>query len=95
MPSVGGLGLEESCELALDIGKPAKRGRFYPDSGPAKGKTRTSCLSDLLLQLNIGYNGGISPKARLARVSMCLVESCGRGGGLCVLLLGFLSQAFI
>ena len=57
MPSVGGLGLEESCELALDIGKPDKRGRFYPGSGPSEGKTRTSCLSDLLLQSNIGYNG--------------------------------------
>ena len=68
MPSVGGLGLEESCELALDIGKPDKRGRFYPGSGPSEGKTRTSYLSDILLQSNIGYNGVDLTEGKVARV---------------------------
>ena len=91
MPSVGGLGLEESCELALDIGKPDKRGRFYPGSGPSEGKTRTSCLSNLLLQSNIGYNGMDLAEGKIARVSVCLMGS--RGGG--IVCLGFLSRAFI
>ena len=33
IPSVGGLGLEESCELALDIGLPDKRGEILPRFG--------------------------------------------------------------
>ena len=82
MPSVGGLGLEESCELALDIGKPDKRGRFYLGLGPSKGKTRTSCLFDFLLQSNIGYNGVDLAEGKMARVSVCLMGSCD--GGLCV-----------
>ena len=91
MPSVGGLGLEESCELALDIGKPDKPGRFYPGSGPSEGKTRTSCLSDLLLQWNIGYNEVDLAEGKIARVSVCLMRS--HGGG--IVILGFLSRAFI
>ena len=69
MPSVGGLGLEESCELALDIGKPDKRGRFYPGSGPSEGKTRTSCLSDLLLLCRISVTMEVDlAEGKIARV---------------------------
>ena len=91
MSSVGDLGLEESCELALDIEKSSKRTRVLPSFRPSIEETlRAACLISLIRRIS-GYNGVDLAEGKIARVSVCLMGS--RGGG--IVCLGFLSRAFI
>src|SRR3954454_11037474 len=57
MPSVGGLGFEESCELALDMGRTCKQNKDLPSFRPSIEENPTCCLSDLLIWKISGYNG--------------------------------------
>src|SRR4051794_16924824 len=57
MPLVEGLGFEESCELALDIGRTGKQNKDLPSFRPSIEENPTCCLSDLLIWKISGYNG--------------------------------------
>ena len=57
MPSVGGLGFEESCELALDIERTGKQNKDLPSFRPSIEENPTCFLSDLLIWKILGYNG--------------------------------------
>ena len=47
MSSIGDLGLEESCELAVDIGRSNKRNKGFTQLQALNGGNPTCCLSDL------------------------------------------------
>src|SRR3954447_21362593 len=57
MPSVGGLGFEGSCELALDIRRTGKQNKDLPSFRPTIEENPTCCLSDLLIWKISCYNG--------------------------------------
>ena len=58
MSSIGDLGLEESCELALDIGRSNKRNKGFTQLQALNGGNPTCCLSDLVnVEKVSGYNG--------------------------------------
>src|SRR4051794_7072372 len=68
IPLIGSLGLEESCKLALDIGKPDKQRRILPNFRPLIEQNPTCCFSDLVLKSNIGYKGVDLAVGKIARV---------------------------
>src|SRR3954452_13112181 len=57
MPLARGLGFEESCKLALDIGRTGKQNKDLPSFRPSIEENPTCCLSDLLVWEISGYNG--------------------------------------
>ena len=68
MSSIGDLGLKESCELALDIGKSSKRTRVLPSFRPSIEETlRAACLISLYGKYS-GYNGVDLAGGKLARI---------------------------
>ena len=69
MSSVGDLGLEESCELAEDIGKSNKRNKGFTQLQALDRGNPTCCLSDLFNVGKIsGYNGVDFAEGKLTRV---------------------------
>ena len=64
MSSVGDLGLKESCELALDIGKSNKRNKGFTQLQALDRGNPTCCLSDLFNMEKYRVTmGWISPRA--------------------------------
>ena len=59
MPSVRGLGLEESCELAKDIGKSNKRNKGFTQLQALDRGNPTCCLSDLFIWKIFGLQWGV------------------------------------
>ena len=57
MSSVGDLGLEESCELALDIGRSNKRNKGFTQLQALNGGLRAACLISFIWK-SIGLQWG-------------------------------------
>ena len=94
MSSIGDLGLEDSCELAIDIGKSNKQTRDFTQLQALDRGNPTCCLSDLFIWKIFGLQWGGSRRrqvwlgfdVRLVAVVRLRWIDC---------VLGFLSRAFI
>ena len=68
MSSVGDLGFEDSCELAIDIGRSNEQTRDLPSFRPSIEETlRAACLISLYGKYS-GYNGVDLAEGKMARV---------------------------
>src|SRR4051812_29427337 len=92
MPLVRGFGFEESCELALDIGRTGKQNKDLPSFRPSIEGNRTCYLSDLFNMEISGYNGVDLAECKIrvwwSRGVVGYAISCVDGGPLLGLYIG-------